>query len=176
MNAPNSDIKKDLKRLEEEQFFSELDFKITDKEIIEGIFSLKNKKSSGMDMILNEMLKSSQSYLLKSFNKTFNFVLSTSSFPSSWANGFIVHIYKSGPKDDPTNYRGITIGSALGKLFSKILNTRLEIFLFKRNIIRPEQIGFCKNKRTTEHMFVLKTLIEKYTQNSPKVLFRVLLT
>jgi hypothetical protein len=43
---------------EEEQIFSELDFKITDKEIIEGIFSLKNKKSSGMDMILNEMLKS----------------------------------------------------------------------------------------------------------------------
>ena len=93
MNAPNSNIKKDLKRLEEEQIFSELDFKITDKEIIEGIFSLKNKKSSGMDMILNEMLKSSQSFLLKSFNKTFNFVLSTSSFPSSWANGFIVPIY-----------------------------------------------------------------------------------
>ena len=81
-----------------------------------------------MDMILNEMLKSSQSFLLKSFNKTFNFVLSTSSFPSSWANRFIVHIYKSGPKDDPTNYGGITIGNALGKLFAKILNTRLEIF------------------------------------------------
>jgi hypothetical protein len=47
-------IKKELKRLEEEQMFSELDFKITDKEIIEGIFSLKIKKSSGMDMILNE--------------------------------------------------------------------------------------------------------------------------
>ena len=72
LNAPNSDIKKDLKRLEEEQIFSELDFKITDKEIIEGIFSLKNKKSSGMDMILNEMLKSSQLFLLTSFNKTFN--------------------------------------------------------------------------------------------------------
>jgi hypothetical protein len=42
LNAPNSDIKKDLKRLEEEQIFSELYFKITDKEIIEGIFSLKN--------------------------------------------------------------------------------------------------------------------------------------
>ena len=111
MNAPNPDIKKDLKRLEEEHIFSELDVKITvtDKEIIEGIFSLENKKSSGMDMILNEMLKSSQSFLLKSFNKTFNFVLSTSSFPSSWANGFIVPIYKSGPKDDPTNYRGINL-------------------------------------------------------------------
>jgi hypothetical protein len=51
LNVPNSDIKKDLKRLEEEQIFSELYFKITDKEIIEGIFSLKNKKSSGMNMI-----------------------------------------------------------------------------------------------------------------------------
>ena len=30
-----------------------------------------------MDMILNEKLKSSQSFLLKSFNKTFNFVLSS---------------------------------------------------------------------------------------------------
>jgi hypothetical protein len=48
LNALNSDFKKDLKRLEEEHIFSELDFKITDKEIIEGIFSLKNKKSSGM--------------------------------------------------------------------------------------------------------------------------------
>jgi hypothetical protein len=37
--------------------------------------------------------------------------------------------------------------------------------------IRPEQIGFCKNKGTSDHMFVLKTLIEKYTQNNPKVLF-----
>jgi hypothetical protein len=49
-------------------------------------------------------------------------------------------------------------------------NTRLENFLFKRNI-RPEQIGFCKNKRTSDHMFVLKTLIEKYTQNNPSPFF-----
>jgi hypothetical protein len=43
LNAPNPDIKKDLKRLEEEQIFSELDFEITDKEIIEGIFSLNQR-------------------------------------------------------------------------------------------------------------------------------------
>jgi hypothetical protein len=63
----------------------------------------------------------------------------------------------------------------LGKSFAKILNTRLENLLFKRNIIRPEQIGFCKNKRRSDHTFVLKTLIEKYTQNNPKVLFSCLI-
>ena len=76
-----------------------------------------------------------------------------------------------GSTDDPSNYRSITIGSALGKLFAKILNIRLENFLSKRNIICKEQIGFCKKKRTSDHMFVLKTLIEKYTQMGPKLLF-----
>ena len=32
------------------------------------------------------------------------------------------------------------------------------------NIISPEQIGFSKDGRTSDHMFVLKTLIDKYTQ------------
>jgi hypothetical protein len=31
--------------------------------------------------------------------------------------------------------------------------------------IRPEQIGFCKNKGTSDHMFVLKTLIENKGNN-----------
>jgi hypothetical protein len=34
------------------------------------------------------------------------------------------------------------------------------------NIICPEQIGFSKGSRTSDHMFVLKTLIDKYTQQT----------
>ena len=59
----------------------------------------------------------------------------------------------------------------MAKLFAKILNIRLEKFLAERNIICKEQIGFCKDKRTSDHMFVLKTLIDKYTQKGPKLLF-----
>jgi hypothetical protein len=50
----------------------------------------------------------------------------------------------------------------LGKLFAKIFNTRLENFLFKRNIIRPEQIGFCKNKRTKSACHKTKGVIETF--------------
>jgi hypothetical protein len=52
----------------------------------------------------------------------------------------------------------------LGELFGKIMNTRLEKFLSSRNIISLEQIGFCKKKRTSDHHFVLKTLIHNKTQ------------
>jgi hypothetical protein len=37
-------------------------------------------------------------------------------------------------------------------------------FFIKRNIIKMEQIRFCKNKRTSDHLFVLKTLIDRSTQ------------
>jgi hypothetical protein len=56
-------------------------------------------------------------------------------------------LFKSGSKEDPTNYHGITIGSCLGKVFTKNLNSRLEICCLKRKIICAEQIGFAKGKR-----------------------------
>ena len=160
-----------LNKLEKEKIFTELDYIITEKEINAAIKTLKNNKSAGFDSIINEMLKHSQVYLLKCFKKLFNKVLGTGKFPELWAKGFIVPIYKNGPKDDPNNYRGITIGSSVGKLFSKILNTRLVNFITKQQIIGPEQIGFCKGKRTSDHMFVLKTLIDKYTKQGKKQLY-----
>jgi hypothetical protein len=65
-----------------------------------------------------------------------------------------------------SNYRGLTTGGNICKLFTKILNTHLDNFLIKRNIVSREQSGFCKGKRTSDHIFALKTLIDKYTQQS----------
>jgi hypothetical protein len=50
----------------------------------------------------------------------FNNILSTGKFPVVWAKGIIVPIFKSGEKCNPSNYRGITIGSCIGKLFLKM--------------------------------------------------------
>ena len=76
--------------------------------------------------------------------KLFNVVLKTNFYPSVWGIGHIVPIFKSGTVSDPSNYRGITISSCLGKLFSIILNNRLISFLDLNNLKRPEQIGFSK--------------------------------
>ena len=51
------------------------------------------------------------------------------------------------------------------------MNTRLEKFLSSRNIISLEQKGFCKGKRTSDHHFVLETLVVKYTQQNSKNLY-----
>ena len=40
-----------------------------------------------------------------------------------------------------------------------ILNSRLDMFLEDNQIIDNVQIGFTKNARTSDHMFIMKSLI-----------------
>ena len=52
--------------------------------------------------------------------------------------------------------------NSLLKLLCSILNKRLTKFCEDNNIRSKEQIGFCKNTRTSDHIFTLKTLVNKY--------------
>jgi hypothetical protein len=92
----------------------------------------------------------------------FNKVLRTGSYPREWNLGYVSTIFKAGKRDNPDNYRCITIISCLGKLFGTVLNNRLQIFLEKYEIIKDVQIGFKKKSRTVDHMFVLKAILDKY--------------
>ena len=38
----------------------------------------------------------------------------------------------------------------------------------KKHVIPDEQIGFTRKKRTVDHMFVLRSLIEKHTKKGSK--------
>ena len=145
--------------------FNELDYTITEKEISVAISKLKSGKAPGLDTVSNNMLKSGQSVLLKCLHKMFNTCLSYGIYPNSWADGFIVPLHKGNDTHDPNNYRGITITSAIGKLFNSVLNNRLDQFLEKYSIINDCQIGFTKKARTTDHMFVLMCIIDKYCRS-----------
>ena len=53
-----------------------------------------------------------------------------SEIPSDWSTGIIMTLYKGkGPQLDPNNYTGITLLSCVGKLFTSIMNYRLNEFL-----------------------------------------------
>ena len=61
------------------------------------------------------------------------------------------------------NYRGITLTSCLGKLFTSILQNRLNKFIEKHNALNPEQFGFRPNSRITDSLiFVFQQLLHKY--------------
>ena len=155
-------IRKELFEHEKTNQGGNLDYNITEKELLNACKNLKNNKTSAYDMIKNEMIKSAMPYISKTVVKVFNILLNTGKFPESWTDGIIVPIYKQGNSADPNNYRGITLSSCLGKLFCHVLNERISKFLDDKSFIRKEQAGFRKNHRTSDQIFILKTIIDKY--------------
>ena len=46
------------------------------------------------------------------------------------------------------------------------MNTRIANYLDSRSFLKKEQAGFRKNFRTSDQVFILKTIIDKYTQKN----------
>ena len=118
-------------------------------------------------MIKNEMIKSALPFLSKSITYTFNEILNTGMFPENWKEGMVIPLHKTGSQFDPNNYRGITLSSCLGKLFCHVLNNRITSELETRSFFKEEEsAGFRKNHRTSDHIFIFKTIVDKYVLNS----------
>ena len=90
-------------------------------------------------------------------------MLNTGIVPYDWCVGIIQPLYKNkGLKNDPDNYRGITLLSCLGKLFTAAINDRLTLYLEGAGVIGEEQAGFIEGYSTVDHIFVLHSLIDFY--------------
>jgi len=90
--------------------------------------------------------------------------------PKVFASNFLVSIPKKGDLWDLDNYRGIAIGSALAKVYCLVLLNRLEEKKAVRPI-SPNQIGFEKGHRTSDHVYVLTTVVNKIIKVEKKRLF-----
>ena len=149
---------------------SALNQPFTETEIRNFVKSLKNNKAAGIDGILNEFIKHTIDILITLYVKLFNKILDTGDLPEDWLTGLIIPIYKNkGSKDDANNYRGITLLSCLGKLFTSILNHRLTEFCEKNLILKEIQAGFRKGYSTSDHVFVLKHLIDIFKSKNKKL-------
>ena len=101
-------------------------FKLDD--LKKTINSLKNNKAVGTDKIANEFLKVADDNLLTIFLNLINLKLEKGSTCTDWCQGIISLIHKEGTKQDPNNYRGICIMTALMKVLCILLNNRLTDF------------------------------------------------
>ena len=139
----------------------EINQPISKEEILHAVKNLKNNKSPGSDNILNDHIKRTINILLPINTHLFNLILDTRFVSESWVLGYILSIYKNkGSIKLSDNYRSITLLSSLGKLFTSILNNRLNKFVEHYEIISQSQAGFRKGLSTTDNLFILQSLFE----------------
>ena len=169
LNKDDSDVREGLT---ENQMTNEIINKLfTIDEIRKHIVTLKKNKSPGMDCILNEFIKNCPENLINVIVLLFNMVLESGIIPSDWTVGIIKVLYKNkGDINNVNNYRGITLLSCLGKLFTSVINARLYDYLTTANLLGNEQVGFRPKHSTLDHIFALQILANYYI-NENKQLF-----
>jgi hypothetical protein len=141
----------------------EINQPFTAEEVIKAVKKLKTDKACGLDLIINEFLTASVAVMSNVYVKLFNIVLNTGTVPTEWTKGVISSIYKNkGSINDPDNYRGITVLSCLGKLFTACINKRLYDYIECYGVLNENQTGFRKGYSTVDHLFVLQGIIELY--------------
>ena len=140
-----------------------LNVPISGVEVTTAVKRLKNGKPCGEDNIINEKIRAFSENHLDMLAQIFNVVLLSGHIPNDWLIGIIKPIYKNkGDINNPDSYRGITLLSCLGKLFTSIINKRLTAFINSKQIMSEAQAGFRKGYSTTDQIFTLKCIVELF--------------
>ena len=141
-------------------------------EVMHVIKRLKCNKAAGSDLIVNEFLKATVEKLCPVLTKLFNVVFASGIVPEAWTQGLIVPIYKKkGEQSDPNNYRGISLLSCIGKVFTSLISERITKYVEHFELLGAEQAGFRKGYSTMDHTFVFYSLIQLYTKFKRKNLY-----
>jgi hypothetical protein len=76
-------------------------------------------------------------------------------FPEALSNGVVHALFKGGNAFKFDNYMGIMVGPILAKLFVMILDKRLSEWAKQHGLRAKGQVGFHKDYRTTDQLFIL---------------------
>ena len=133
-------------------------------------------KTGGSDGIVGELLKYGGSGMVDLLEQLFSVIWQEEIVPRQWREGLIVNIFKKGDREDPANYRGITLLSVVGKVFCKILNNRLVQCLDNKGALHEGQAGFRINRSCMDNVYTLNEIVQgRLTLYTRKQLLYVIL-
>ncbi|KAK3533155.1 hypothetical protein QTP70_011264 [Hemibagrus guttatus] len=133
--------------------------KIRKDEVRKALKRMKSGKAVGPDDIPVEVWKCLGEAAVEFLASLFNRVLESERMPEEWRRSVLVPIFKNkGDVQSCSNYRGIKLMSHTMKLWERVVEARL------RKIVEicEQQYGFMPRKSTTDAIFALRILMEKY--------------
>ena len=131
-------------------------YPILQEEVDAAIKSLKKGKSAGEDNSPLELIQAGGETMIDMLLIICNKIWQTGEWPTPWTQSLIITLPKKGNLQLCQNY------CTISKVMLRILLNRLKPKA--EEIIKEEQAGFRAGKNTTEQIFYLRILCEKYLQ------------
>ena len=123
---------------------------------LENCIKQLSNKAPGTDTITNSMITHLPPSALQYLTLIYNSCLSLGYFPEKWKVARVTFIHKPGKiKSNPSSYRPISLLSCLGKLFERLIATRLLDHFENSDLFNIFQAGFRPNLSTITHLLAL---------------------
>uniref|UniRef100_A0A670J9Y2 Reverse transcriptase domain-containing protein n=1 Tax=Podarcis muralis TaxID=64176 RepID=A0A670J9Y2_PODMU len=120
--------------------------RITKEIVQEYLASLDVFKSPGPDELHPRVLKELADVISEPLAVIFENSWRTGEVPADWRRANVVPIFKKGKREDPNNYRPVSLTSIPGKILEQIIKQTVCEHLERNAVITNSQHGFLKNK------------------------------
>ena len=165
-----------LNAIDQLPVMEELDEEPTVEELSKAMDALATGKAPGEDGIPAEVIKSGKDALIGDLHELLCLCWREGAVPMDMRGAKIVTLYKNkGDRSDCNNYRGISLLSIVGKVFARVVLSRLQVLA--EQVYPESQCGFRAGRSTVDMIFSVRQLQEKcQEQNKPLYLAFIDLT
>ena len=141
---------------------------ITKEMVVGAVKKLKNGKAPGPSGVVGEMLKASGDAGIDMLHHLVNAIIRDGSVPVDWQESYIISLYKGkGSALERGNYRGLKLLEHAMKVVERIIETIIRQMVD----IDEMQFGFMPGKGTTDAIFILRQVQEKFLSKDKLLYF-----
>ena len=133
-----------------------------------ALCKMKKGKASGTSGVVSEMLLASGALGIVQMTNLFNQILRENQIPGDWNTSVIVNCFKNkGEATERGNYRGLKLLQHTMKVFERVIEQKI------RDIVDIDamQFGFMRGKGTTDVIFIVRQLQERYLAQKKRLYF-----
>lgn len=137
----------------------------TEEELAESVKKVKVGKSPGPDQITGEAVRLIFETIPETLLAVFNQLIKQQCFPTQWKEATVVLLPKAKQTNSALAYRPICLLSILGKLYERLIKSRLEDALVESGGLSDNQYGFVEG-RSTVH--AIRAVVQKTINSKEK--------
>ena len=97
--------------------------------VTKRIKQLKPNKAIGLDKVSARLLKDAAEVVAPSITSLFNISIQTGTYPSTWKLAKVTPLFKKGSRQDPSNYRPISVLPTISKVLEKAIHAQFYTYL-----------------------------------------------
>ncbi len=137
------------------------EIEIDDKTIEKKLNKLKPGKAAGPDGIHPTFLKETAKNISKPLAIIFNKSIKEGTLPQDWKKAHVTAIHKKSSKQEPGNYRPISLTSVCCKIMEAIIRDNVVNYMMQNKMFADQQHGFVPNRSCITQLLCV---IEEWTQ------------